>query len=897
MLDNIYPIHCNNKFDKIFLTYYDKNIVKQYITFNNFRNYYYYSDYKKPIINKNQAIKQYGGFNLPESKVHDITYEADLKINKRFMLDTFGSQQELSSVPIRVCYLDIECLIPGKINVRGDDPISAISIYDSKSDNIYTFTFSPDGIEKINSAEKIRVDKYEYTMLINFLKFMNSAKFDIITGWNVYNFDIPYLCNRLHKFNLMQELSPFKVVDKWLSRKTNKEVFNIYGVSIVDYLELYKKFSNNTLSSYSLQNTAQIELEEGKLDYDGDLSDLYKNNFDKYIEYNRHDVRLVKMLEDKLRYLELLDEIRRLGMCNFDDAIHVSNVIDNMLIRFLNKSGYIVITQHYSSASVSYAGAYVKEPKPQIVDYVMCCDFKSLYPFIIMNYNISPETFLKKIPENTVKDYKCGDNEIIAFNGAIFKKNTKGIFAILSNWLFKKRVEYKKMMYNAKDKNFIKMYNTKQEAFKNILNSMYGFVGFQGSRFFNIHLAEAITLTGQALIKFAIDELTKLGYNCITSDTDSIFFSIINVNTKELSIQKGKEVSNYINNKLKEFCRTINNIDECTFDFEFEKVAERGIFFAKKHYILKLIYKDGKDYEEVDYKGVSVKKTDTSKYTKEYLKKIYDCVLNEKDYIKNVYPLIEEFYLNLEKASLDDIGLPISLGRDLKDYVKTIPMHVRGARYWEENYSKQYNLSFDNSYKGKMYLIKKYLTETDDKNDPVICIPEGGKFPAGLQIDYDRTKERLIDKQLDNLIEILDWEKAEVLLNSYLNYEISDIVLEFIKELSNDINEFAGIFLHKLHMPLYQKRFIKFIETKIQHKIFLLYCDIHKYDKNLAELILEKIYSIESTFIIKNYSGNIIYENKDKKIRDAEYRKLKKELKDENVSFEKDEIKYLEEIK
>ena len=824
-MENIIPMHINNKFERIYLSYYDENRKKQYLDFNNFRNYYYYSNYNKPILNKKNAIKQFDKFNLPEAKIKDNTYEGDLKISKRFMLDTFGHKTELEKVDTRICYLDIECLINGKINTRGDDPITALSIYDNRTNAIYTFAYHKN--PRLDKDNKIRIDNNEYDMLVNFLKFMKVCKFDIITGWNVYNFDIPYLCNRLNKYDLMNDLSPFNIVDKWFSIKSQKEVFNIFGISVVDYLDLYKKYSFNSLSSYSLQNVSDFELGEGKIDFDGDLNDLYINDINKYLEYNRHDVRLVKKLEGKLKFIEILDETKRLGMCNFDEALHVSNVIDNMLIRFLNKAGFVVKTAQYITNNTSYAGAYVKTPTPQIADYIICCDFKSLYPFIIMNYNISPETFIKKIPEDMVNTYKCAEDEVVAFNGAVFKKNVKGIFFKILDWLYKKRAEYKKLSIEAKDTNLSNIYDIKQSAVKTILNSVYGFVGYVGSRFFNVHLAEAITLTGQYLIKYAINEIDKMGYNTITSDTDSVLFSVPGVKSKEEAIKIGLEVSKDINAKLKILCKEKNNIDNSNFDFEYEKLAKRGIFFAKKHYILKLIHKDGKDIDKTDFKGVSVKKNDTSKYSKKYLKQIFDIILNTDDYLDAVSGVIDTFNNNLTVASFEDIGVPISATRKLSSYTKTLPMHIRGCLLWEKHYAKKYNKSFDNIYKGKLYFIKNYISPEKDieefgNKEPVICVPEDCKFPAGLMIDYKRTRTRLIDKQLSGLLDILDFIKAKNSLPKYLEYDNKKILEIFLEELKNDIIIETKDYLHKIDKISFKKKFIKFIDTTIQQKIYSL---------------------------------------------------------------------------
>jgi len=495
-LNDIFPISVEHKFNNIFFSYYKDNI-KQYQVIKNFQNYFYYHPEKHdPIMKKADVIRQSG--TKKEAVGLPYTYEDDISISRKFVLDSFQDISELPNRSLNIGFIDIENIVEGKISIEGEQPITCVSILCTLKNEIYTFVFKA-GINRIDKENKIAVFSDERVMLEKLADFIRTSKFDLLSGWNCTDnfigdgYDIPYLCNRLEKFDLLQRLSNFGLVER---HYRNKNKFIIYGQPVIDYMSVYKSIKNmmgETLTTYSLQNNSMNELGEGKVDYEGDLNSLYERDLDTYIKYNRKDVELIKKLDDKLKFISIIDEMRRISFCNFEDTLSNSIMIDNILIRTLHKNNCVVRSKIHTGQREAFEGGYVKDPVPNLYKWIIVMDFTSLYPFVTINVNISPDTKIKKINQGEL--YIPKENEILSAYNIVFNKNKKGIFPLLLEWLFKKRKEYQKLMKenpNKKDE-----FNIKQQAFKILLNSFYGFMGFPGGRFYDTDLAASVNMSFQ----------------------------------------------------------------------------------------------------------------------------------------------------------------------------------------------------------------------------------------------------------------------------------------------------------------------------------------------------------------------------------------------------------------
>ena len=801
------PIYANARFNDIyFVSYNEETKTKQYEIIKSFRDYFYTSDYNQPILPKDKAIKRSVDKSYMKrqmAKEHTNIYEGDIPFHYRFLIDTYKEHLTLPQVPIRVGFWDIENINCGKIDVTAPMPITAISIKDSVTKLTYTFAWHE--TEQYKDAEqKIAVYKTEEEMLKGFLALVNAFKYDVLIGWNTDKYDTPYLCNRLARFGLMDQLSPFGKVEKHY-RDENK--FIVYGISMMDYLVLYKKYNLKELPSYKLDSVAKKEKLAGKTEFDGDLDNLWRTDIKKFLEYNRQDVNIVFELENKKKFITLIDEIKRIGLVNFEDGLQNTVIIDNLLTRYLNNQGLIVHSKSFTGKNEDFEkilGAYVKPPKPGIYEWIIDDDYEALYPTLIRFLGISPDTKVGKvinwkdyvneqndfdIPTGVTYKVTIGNNakdmtkeELFAFvreknyslsaNGIMFDKAKKGIFPAMLDWIVKMRKEYKKTMLKyeeAHDELNADVYNSKQLVMKTLLNSFYGFLAFSSSRYFDPDLGEAVTISGQKAIRNSAKFVQEKGYGLIYVDTDSLFLTHPEINSEESGRAKGLEISNLVNEYMKELCLRDMNADSLLF-IKQEFVNKRGIFFAKKRYVLWQVNKEGISKDTIDYKGIDVVRNSTPPFAREYLEKIYNVALRENDKEK-VFALADEFRNSIYSRDVNDIGIRSSLTKAFSEYKKNLPLHVRGAKVWEDMFAKEKGVSFINENKGKCFFMKELpelgLDEKTykalKKKGIVIMVPDGSAFPFDPdRIDYKRMEDRLVDKPLKALLAIYKGEEVEI---------------------------------------------------------------------------------------------------------------------------------------
>ena len=404
----------------------------------------------------------------------------------------------------------------------------------------------------------------EFDLLQRFyLKYLD-WKPTIITGWNSDTFDMPYLYNRACKIVgsvIANLISPIREV-KW---NKHRKRYMFAGVSCLDYLALYKLFTYTQLSSYRLDAVAEHELSEKKVEYTGTLNDLYENNIDKFVEYNIHDVRLVKRLHDKLDFIDMARGVCHVGHVPYEDVYFSSRYLEGAILVYLKNLGVVAPNKPPRVEKLNgdkFAGAYVQPPQRGKHDWVFDLDITSMYPSVIMSLNISPETKMGKIigwdaeeyirgdkktytlknddkemgklTETELKDFLDNNKVSVSSNGVMYRSDKKGLIpALLEKW-FDTRVEYRKLMKkfgDAGDNEKYTYFKSRQLIQKVVLNSLYGVLGLPVFRFYDLDNAEATTLTGQELIKFT----RKIGnhfYNkelgdtkdyCIYIDTDSVF--------------------------------------------------------------------------------------------------------------------------------------------------------------------------------------------------------------------------------------------------------------------------------------------------------------------------------------------------------------------------------------
>jgi DNA polymerase elongation subunit (family B) len=467
-------------------------------------------------------------------------FESDVPETTRLLVDLY-SDSDLPSNGIVTMTLDIEVeMITGIPDPQlGNNEITSIAYHDSGLDE-YTVLI----LDKRNRVQSKKVGNRiivpcsdEKTLLLKFVDAIQSIQPHVITGWNCDAFDIPYIYNRIKRVLGKKVASKLSAIGE-LFYSPYRNRYTIAGVSVLDYMVMYKKFSYTELPSYALNAISLKELGRGKIEYEGNLDDLMENDIEQFIEYNITDVELVIELDKKLQYIDLIRGICHVGHVPYEDFVYSSKYLEGALLTYLKRAGDIVapnkpadrrerMEELKESGQDGFIGAFVKDPIPGRYDWIYDLDLTSLYPSIIMTLNISPETKVAKILDWDVDKYIRGEkNEYIingerigreklqnflekykytvASNGVMYSTDFVGLIpAVLNEW-FDKRVEYKDEMKKwGKEGNTEKyeFYKKRQLVQKILLNSLYGTLGLPAFRWHDIDNAEAVTLSGQTVIK------------------------------------------------------------------------------------------------------------------------------------------------------------------------------------------------------------------------------------------------------------------------------------------------------------------------------------------------------------------------------------------------------------
>jgi DNA polymerase elongation subunit (family B) len=382
----------------------------------------------------------------------------------------------------------------------------------------------------------------ELDLLYGFLDLYEQIGPTIITGWNSDYFDVPYLYNRIKQQcgpNTAGRLSPIGKV-----RYSNfRSKYFIAGVSSLDYLDLYKKFTYSQQPNYRLDTIGRVEVNMGKIEYEGSLDELFRNDLEKFIEYNLQDVRIIVEMDKKLKLIELVRGICHIGHVPYEDYSFSSKFLEGTIVTYLHRKGIIVTNKPAGGRELmdareegdgeGFAGAYVKEPIPGLYEWVYSLDLQSLYPSIIMSLNISPERKIGFVTnwdvdkhlneqlteylirgtgeENVVRlsreafiKYMSMEALTISSNGVLYDNKTMGIIPEVLNTWFAERVEYKNLMKKYKNEGNAEMaeyYDRRQHIQKIFLNSLYGVLGLPTWRFYDVDNALAVTASGQDVIK------------------------------------------------------------------------------------------------------------------------------------------------------------------------------------------------------------------------------------------------------------------------------------------------------------------------------------------------------------------------------------------------------------
>ena len=690
------------------------------------------------------------------------------------------------------------------------EEILAITIQNYTTKEIITW-----GAKPFNNKQKnvtYHCCPSEYQLLSSFIEYWMSDVPDVVTGWNIQFYDIPYLCKRLNRVlgeKLMKRFSNWGLVSPGEVFKNGRKhtTFDIGGLTQLDYLDLYRKFTYKAQESYRLDYIAEVELGQKKLDHSefDTFKDFYTKGWQKFIEYNIVDVELVDRLEDKMKLIELALTMAYDARVNYVDVFYQVRMWDNIIYNYLKKRDIVIPPKIRSDKNEKYAGAYVKEPIPGKYDWVVSFDLNSLYPHLIMQYNISPETLCdERHPSATVDrileeklNFEMYKDYAVCANGAMYRKDVRGFLPELMEKMYGDRVIFKKKMLKAKQQyektptkaleKEIARCNNIQMAKKISLNSAYGAIGNQYFRYYKLANAEAITLSGQVSIRWIEmrmnEYLNKLLSTeevdyVIASDTDSIYLDMGPLVTKFFSNKsddKAKIVGildKICEEKLEPFIeQSYQNLADYVSAYEQkmqmkrENIADRGIWTAKKRYILNVWNSEGVQYTEPKLKvmGIESVKSSTPAPCRKMLKNAFKLLMTgtEDDIIEFIEKSRKEFKsLPPEQVSFPRSASDVEKYKSYSSiYAKGTPIHIRGALLFN-HYIKQNKL--DNKYS----LIQNgekikfcYLKKPNILHENVISFIQ--EFPKELDIDkyvdYDLQFEKSFLEPLKAILDSIGW--------------------------------------------------------------------------------------------------------------------------------------------
>lgn len=740
-------------------------------------------------------LKRYDG-------VSNFTVHGNNNYVAQFITEKYPDTIEFDRDLIQVLNIDIEVASDDGFPTPDAAAYPVISITCRQNDGVYWVWGLNDYTPKSDNVLFIKCDN-EFDLLQKFVKYWEMHTPDIITGWNTRFFDIPYLVNRMGRLTgdtkMSGRMSPWGRVSErntTINGKSQQE-YIIEGIEQLDYLEVFRKYTYNTLGlqeSYRLDHIAHVVLGERKLSYEehGNLFTLYKEDYEKFIDYNIRDVELVHLLDDKLDLISLLLTMAYKAGVNYNDTMGTTNIWDCIIYRMLVKKK-IAVPPKVEKAKTPYPGGYVKDPQVGSHDWVVSFDLNSLYPNIIVQNNMSPETVIDGFYNDvSVEKYLSGEIDVsgsdfsLAPTGIRFAHNREGVVpTIIKQWYAERRVIKKKMLECQQEMQTnpsktleytITSLNNQQMAIKILMNSLYGALGNRWFRYFDQRVAESITMAGQLSIKWAERAVNNEMQKLLKTDEDYV----IAIDTDSVYIRMGALVDHF---KPKDPVKFLDKICSEHFEKVLEKayadlarvtnaydnrmemgrevIASRGIWTAKKRYILNVHNNEGVQYAEPKLKmmGIEAIKSSTPQVVRDKFKEIFRVIVEGTE--SDTQQFIRDFKSQFRNLPPEDISFPrgvsdVTKWTDRKMvYKKGTPIHVRGALMFNDSIKK-------NSLAKKYQLIQNgekikfcYLKMPNPIGENVISYPLN--LPRELGLDKYINYDMMFDKTfLDPLTPILD---------------------------------------------------------------------------------------------------------------------------------------------
>jgi len=768
---------------------------------------------KFPSINEaKDFVKQYKDVsNFPIFGNTNYTYQ--------FISKMFPTVIKFDITQMKIVTIDIETSTEyGFPDVRNaQEEVLLITMQDYNTKEITSFGCKPYLSKKANATYIQCRD--EFDLLRQFINFLKLDYPDVITGWNCQLFDIAYLSSRITRVlgdEALKECSPWNIIRQHevpYARGRTQMAYDWKGISILDFMDLYKKFSYKMVENYKLDTVAKEELNKEKLKHNyGSFKEFYTKDWELYVDYNIVDVELVDQLESKMQIINLILTMAYDAKCNYTDIFSSVRTWDCILFNKLQEQNIIVHNPPPIDPLLDrqIMGAFVKEPKPSQYDWVVSFDATSLYPSIIMTWNMSPETLVngqKYLADDERSIQKLIDRDFItqsihdedlamAANGQCFRKDRKGILPELIEFYFGERQVAKKLMLAAqsnyertKDKKYlneISSLNSKQMAAKILMNSLYGALGNIHFRYYDIRIAEGITMTGQLIIRSVAQKLKDfVNKECKTkdveysfySDTDSTYITLGELVKRNLKGKTNEEIvevldqycAKNIEPTINEICEDLSeylNTYQRKIKFKREIIADRGIWIAKKRYAVNVYNSEGVTYNPPKLKvlGMEIVRSSTPAPVRKALKEAVLIALTKDE------GTLKKFVADLEATwhslNPEDIAFPRGVN-GIKEYSdansifrKGTPIHVRGALIYNHlintrGLNKKYQLIQEGDKIKFLYLREPNLLGTH-------VITFSGEIPPefNLQgyIDYDKMFDKSFIDPLNSLLNCIGWQ-------------------------------------------------------------------------------------------------------------------------------------------